>query len=127
MAGVLAAGAVELAGFMAPAFLEGKPVTSQCLRQIALTPHAEFSVVRHRQWIETPPGFVSSNLTLLSLYPAYVFDARTQLAYDWSPGELDRATGTLRFDVLTRWALLHPGWENDDWLLLYDCSPSSSQ
>jgi hypothetical protein len=122
--GVLVAGALDAAAFMAPAFVDGQPVTAQCVHHVVLTPHSEFSLVRHRQWIETPPGFASSNLSLWSLYPSYVVDARTQLAYDWS-GVPDRGSGKLRFEVLTRWALLHPGWDQHDWLLLYDCSPSS--
>jgi len=51
-----------------------------------------------------------------------VVDTRTGVAYGWGIEDMDRTQEQLKFGILTRWALLHPGWASDPWVLLYDCS-----
>ena len=70
--------------------------------------------------------FAGSDFSLWRLYPYYVVDTHTGLAYNWGLDEIDRTQEQLRFGVLTRWAVFHPGWEGHPWVLLYDCLPARS-
>lgn len=111
--------------FLLPALATGEPVSAtRCAEQAPLTAHGELSEGRHHQWLETTPDFAGAGLRFWSLYLHFVVNARTGMAYDWRLNATDPARQQLRFEVLTRWALLHPGWDRDPWILLYDCPPS---
>jgi hypothetical protein len=65
---------------------------------------------RHRRWLTTPTTFTGTN--------PIVVNARTGAAYAWTfRGNRD---GRGWFGVSTRWAVLHPGWSNEPWLLHYE-------
>jgi len=109
---------------LAPALTQGTAnVPAACTRRVPLTSHSEMTLWRHNQWLETPPQFAEGGVLLRQFSPYAVVNARTEREYPWRVEEIDRTTETIRFSVLTRWSLLHPGWADDPWVLLYDCAP----
>jgi hypothetical protein len=106
--------------------VETSPQPSTCAKQIALQAHSELLAGRHQQWLETPPHFARSDISLWQLYPHYVVDTRSGLAYNWGVTDVDPIQEQLRFGVLTRWAMFNPGWANDAWVLFYDCLAAPS-
>jgi hypothetical protein len=116
----------NLAYFMVPALAATYRVPARCASQVPLTAHSELLLGRHQQWLDTPPHFAEPGLSLWRLYPYRVVEMRTGLAYNWNLDKIDRGQEQLRFAVLTRWALLHPGWDSEQWMLLYDCPATLS-
>ena len=114
--------------FAVPAFQDGRPVQpTACTSKVPLTVHSELALFgRHQQWLETPPHFADPDLGFWRLQPHFVVDMSTGRAYNWSTDTVNRAEEQLRFDVLTRWSILHPGWDSHPWVLLYDCPPPES-
>lgn len=116
--------AINLLAVLAPAIAPELPALPvSCARQVPLSAHSEMTLLRHHQWLETPPNFDGQGLSVWQLYPYMVVDTRTGARYPWSVEDVDRASGQIRFSVLTRWSLLHSNWVQDPWLLLYDCQP----
>ena len=107
---------------VAPAFDSGAPSwPTRCTSRVPLTAHSEGTLLRHRQWLTTPPDFAGDELSIWRLIPYLVLNTRTGAGFVWRLDSVDRANQQLRFGVLTRWAWLHPGWADDPWVLLYDC------
>jgi hypothetical protein len=79
-------------------------------QQAPLTAHSDWLALRHGNWFESSVDPAGPRYTIL--------DLRTRLAYRWT--ESRDATGS-RFEVRTRWALSHPGWTTDPWVLVYNC------
>jgi hypothetical protein len=119
--------AVNVGNFIAPALAPGQSaLPTTCASQVPLTARTDGVLGRHHQWLETPARFAEPSVSFWQLHPHVVVNTRTGLGYNWSLDDTDRSQEQLRFAVLTRWALLHPGWNSDPWVLLYDCPPLRS-
>jgi len=116
---------VNLVSFLRPAVDSVYPaLPTRCASQVPLTVHSEPAVFgRHQQWLETPHHFADQGLGFWRLQPHQVVDLSTGRAYRWTINPVDRGQEQLRFEVLSRWSILHPGWDSHPWALLYDCPP----
>jgi hypothetical protein len=85
-----------------------------CSDSMALTPHTAPGrpLEQHRRYLEGVAPFNGSSYV--------VADMTANIAYGW--GFLGNANGRAQFGVSTRWAIVHPRWEDHDWRLLYNCS-----
>jgi hypothetical protein len=86
----------------------------RCSSRAPLVPRVEVGPMleRHRHSLELAAGYDLS---------AYVIvNSRTGAVYHWGyEGPSSRAQAV--FGVPTGFAILNPGWEQDSWVLLYDC------
>ena len=68
---------------------------------------------RHRHSLELMTHYDSS--------PYVIVNPRTEAVYRWGY-EGPNAIAKAAFGVPTAFALLHPDWEHDPWVLLYNCA-----
>ena len=64
---------------------------------------------RHRYWLASPAPVVGTGATVVNM--------RTGEVHDWHFRGNRRGRGW--FGVRTRWALAHPNWKRDPWVLFY--------